>query len=79
MGSFLRVEFVHCVWFPYLAGVHAAFEAGAEHVSSDMVAVNLRLSAGVLRDEPDASLLQGGVTLSLCQRAQQVSSTVSHH
>lgn len=53
--------------FSYLAGVGTAVEPRANHVSSDVVAINVWLPASVMRNEPHLSLLQSRVPLSLCQ------------
>lgn len=51
----------------YLAGVDTAVEPGTKHVSSDMVAINLWLPTGLMRNQSHSSLLQSRVTLCLCQ------------
>lgn len=53
--------------FSYLAGVGTFAQTGAEHAVGDVVAVDFWPSARVMGDQSDASLLQAGVTLSLCQ------------
>lgn len=52
---------------PYLAGVGAFAQAGTKHAVSDVVAVDVWLSACVVRDQSDSGLLQTGVSLGLCQ------------
>lgn len=54
--------------FSYLTGIGAFVQTGAKHVVRDVVAVDFWPSASVMGDQSDASLLQAGVTLSLCQR-----------
>lgn len=53
--------------FSYLAGIGAFAQTSTKHAVGDMVAVNIWLSANVVRDQSDSGLLQTGVTLGLCQ------------
>lgn len=51
----------------HLAGVGAFAQAGAKHAVGDVVAVDVWLSASVVRDQYDSGFLQAGVSLGLCQ------------
>lgn len=52
----------------YLACVDTAVEPRTNHVSSDMVAIDVWLPTRVLRNQSHSTLLQTGVALCLCQR-----------
>lgn len=59
----------------YLAGVGTFTQAGAKHAVGDVVAVDVWLSANVVRDQSDYGLLQNGVSLGLCQIERRTAMT----
>lgn len=52
---------------PYLARINAAVNPCTNHVTGDMVAIHFWLLAVIVRSQSYSSLLQSGVSHSLCQ------------
>lgn len=61
----------------YLASVHTAVEASANHICGDVVPVHLWPLAGVVADQSHTRLLQARITVCFCLKKKQ--KNTQHH